>query len=262
MVLDGNSQSFDANGADGAAGTAGGSSASTTGGTGTGPCSPPGLPPLPLLWYPLDGDAKNEGSLGDVYDGVSTDLAWVPGKIGQSAEIGVGWIDLPGTHEVLSSVPALTIALWLRFDFTTNGPPYLSCRSFDEGFHSYHGAYEDMTLTTCAGSGTTGGCGSFDVPDAGWHHILYRYASISPGGVAPLDVYLDGNQVASITTEDGGALFGSGIDDIILGRELGQPVDPSHHHIDDLRVYDRVFSEEEQCTQIVGGSWCDGECQP
>jgi hypothetical protein len=256
VVIDGASQASDTTDTTGAGGAGGASTTNTP----TGPCSPPSSPPLPLLWYPLDGDARNAGSLGDGYDGVATDLVWVSGKSGQSAEIGVGWVAFPGTYQVLLSAPALTIALWLQFDFTSYGPPYMACRSLGEGFESYHGVYQNKTVTTCAGHGATGGCGSFDVPDAGWHHVLYRYASTSPGGYAPLEIYLDGNHAVSITTEDGGVLFGKYVDDLALGDEAGDFYEPTHHHVDELRVYDKVFSEEEQCTQIVGGSWCDGEC--
>jgi hypothetical protein len=229
---------------------------------------------LPLLWYPLDGDVKNAGSLGAAYDGVPTDLVWVPGNIRQGAEVGVGWIDLPGTREVLSGAPVLTIALWLQADFTPYGQPFMSCRSLDDGFDTQYRAHDGgqhgMKIAVCVDSDTPSDttdndptsfkCGYFDVPDAGWHHILYRYVSTGPNNHTSLDIYLDGNHTARWPM--GKVLFGSSVDDITLGR--GHYTDmpgPSHHQLDDVRIYDKVFSEQEQCTQIVGGSWSNGTCQ-
>jgi hypothetical protein len=226
------------------------------------PCPTSPLPrgPLPALWYELEGDAKNTGLLGHEYDAISAGVAWVEGRAGQGAVVGEGYIEIPGSASILSSVPAVTIALWVRAEVSPHvgGEPFLDCRSFSQGFHSYRSYHG---ITTCAGHGATGGCDTFEIEDGCWHHIIYRYASTSAGAVAPLIIYLDGNEVAWVTTESNSALFNGGANDIRLGLHwVGSGWEPAHHLVDDLRVYGTVFPEEEQCTGLVGGTWVDGWC--
>lgn len=233
-----------------------GSSSSGAGGFGTGTCTLPGEGPLPALWYPLDGDATNHGAYGAPYDGVAVDVAWVAGKMGQGAEVGTGWIDLPKSAGLLKSPKGVTIALWVQPDLVEGGQPFLDCRSPESGFHSYHGKTAGTLITTCS----DGGCDSFQLPDTGWHHILYRYSSTEVGGSAPLEIFVDGNYAVTPTTDY--PLFFSQVVDIALGRDhLELDWVPSHHRVDDVRVYEEVFTDAEQCTQIVGGAWCDGTCQ-
>jgi hypothetical protein len=234
--------------------------AATDGGTGACVGAPSTTPVVPLLWYPFDGDATNAGSLGHAYDGQAQGVSWVQGKLGQAAEIGTGWIDLPGTRNVLSSTPTITIAFWLAADFETlGGEPFFDCRSSLAGFQSYHGEYSDTMVTTCAGGGMNSDCGSFDDPLLGFHHVIYRHDATQP--LLGLDLFLDGEPAVAVT-DHAGTYLGAQVNDIWLGKDhAGSGWVSARHHIDDLRVYGTVLTPADQCASIVGGCWDGARCE-
>jgi hypothetical protein len=219
--------------------------------------------PEPLLHYAFDGDAENSGSLGSAYDGHPNALTWAPGKVGKAVGVGFpSWLALPGSAHVLEG-QSRTIAMWIQPDVRILlGAPLFDCRGA-EGFHTYHSAYHEPTLTTCQGDGAYGGgCGTITFAPCDWHHLLYRHEA-SPEGSSSLEIYVDGNLATTVTNADGTDAFGSGQ---MLDVYLGYSHDPSgwsagtRHIVDELVVYDRVFSAEQQCIGILRGQWCGGRC--
>lgn len=222
----------------------------------------PGLAP-PLLDYAFNGDGQNRGTLGAKYDAVVNGASFVAGRHGQAVVVGdPGWVELPGTSELLQSLPALTIALWVKVDWGPLSSPIIDCRSFDEGFHTYHGAYNDTVLTTCFGTGDGdpfGGCRSFSAAPCGWHQLVYRQRSPSD----PVELFYDGVQQATLAADPSYVMFGPSVDDIWLGRDHGgSDWQGGSHRVDDLRVYGQAFSDQDQCTHVFGGRWCGGQCFP
>jgi hypothetical protein len=248
----------------GAGGASGGAfvGASTGAGTGgSGACED--VPPSgaqPLLDYPFDGDAFNRGSLIG-YDGVAIDVSWVDGVRGRAVAMGgVGsGVDMPLTSVELNELSAFTVTLWFREDRVSNDfPRLIDTRGFLRGFHSYHGVTGD-DLVTCWGAGHPdtgpGGCGSFDYVVGAWHHLVYRHAGtgLGDGEGATLELVLDGAPVLTLDNPQREPLLGPDAIDLAVGRD-------SVFQIDDLRVYDRVFSPAEQCSELAGGRWCEGTC--
>lgn len=134
-----------------------------------------------------------------------------------------------------------------------NSPAHRSQWRIDPGFVTHTDARRERASPAS----------SFGIDDHCWHQLIYRYAASSPSGVAPLEIYLDGNKAASITTGSNDTLFATQVNDIQLGlHHVGSGWLRAHHRADDLLVYDRVFSEAEQCTELFGGTWSGGVCTP
>jgi hypothetical protein len=237
------------------------SSGAGTGTGGVGACEE--VPPsgaAPLLDYPFDGDAFNRGSLVG-YDGVAAAVSWVEGVRGRAVAMG-GYgsvVEMPLTSAELNELTAFTIALWFREDRVSNdGGQLIDMRGFLRGFHSYHGVSGDA-LFTCWGAGHPdngpGGCGSFDYPVGVWHALIFRHAGrgLAPGEGAPLELIVDGVPVLTLDNPELEPILGHDAVDLSVGRD-------SIFEIDDLRVYDRVFSPAEQCSELAGGRWCNGTC--
>jgi hypothetical protein len=168
-------------------------------------------------------------------------------------------VQLPGSADVLVSANELTIALWVSPDFTPLGYPVLDCRSFYKGLHTYHGVYSNQVITTCFGAGHpaagAGGCASFDA-ETGWHSLVYRAR-----GTGSVDMFWDGQLVATLFDGSDYDVFSSGTNDIWLGNfQGGSGWGPVAHIVDELRVYDTTFDERDQCVNVVGGRWCAERC--
>ena len=41
---------------------------------------------------------------------------------------------------------------------------------------------------------------------------------------------------------------------------LGSGFGTSHYYVDDLKLYDQVYTQATQCTMIIGGSWTGSSC--
>ena len=227
-----------------------------------GPCSP-----CPILHYSFDGNATNTGELPGIH-GVGSNISYAAGRFGQAVHFGESldsFVTLPGTRDALSDSTDYTIALWFREDLPAKTfTDLLDFRNSDAraggGFEVYHG-FEADKLTTCFSSTGNdqwfgGGCDSFAYSVGSWHHLLFRYdgTSLVPGGGAPLEIYLDGNLVGTVTNTLGYIVFSPNQNqDIVLGAKSG-------FYIDDLRVYDAVFDRETQCVELAGGVWLNDSC--
>lgn len=221
---------------------------------------PTGPEPDPLLlYYTFDGHATNQGSLGSVYDGVSSNVSYVDGMNGQAVkfmEVADSLVRIPYTAGPLSIDSTYTIGFWFKEDAVLLKATVLDFRGGLGGCETYHGASGTALFTCCSSSGT-GDCGSFPYTAGGWHHLIYRYAGTSPlaGGGADLQLYLDNEPVQTISITNGDTIFNAlQLPDFWLG--LGRTSsDPGNFQIDELKIFNQVFSVQEQCTEVIGGSW-------
>jgi hypothetical protein len=94
---------------------------------------------------------------------------------------------------------------------------------------------------------------SIDFDARRWRHLLYRYAG--PGSA--FEIYVDGALAATAPAEDPSFdLFDDAVTDLFIGYDTEWPGGAnSQIEIDELRVYDVVLGEADQCTRIIGGSW-------
>ena len=221
----------------------------------------------PILHYPFDGSAVNVGTLGASYDGLVTNATFAPGgKVGEAVVFegsAASFVLLPNTRIPLSAGSSYTIALWFNAKTTSDRTSLGTLLDFrltgnDGGGIVCFGEDPQVAkLSACYSASPSGAdCGSFDFVEGDWHHLILRYAATStqPGGGAPLEIYRDGMLVDTAPNATGAVIFSAGQDqNMVLGAG-------SDFIVDDLKIYDSVFSEAEQCSWIIGGSWT-GSCQ-
>jgi hypothetical protein len=218
----------------------------------------------PILWYKFDGNANNSGSLGATYNGNASSVTYVSGKVGQGVQFGStssSYITIPNSATPLSSWYTYTIGVWFYEASTLNWAYLWDFRTASGGCESYHGVNPSIT-TCCSGSSGSVGCRSFTPTVATWHHLILRYAgtSTSPGGGAPLQLYLDGTLVNTIPNASGNVIFSSSqLTNLVIGLDAALS-EATNFILDELKVYNQVFTEAEQCTIVIGGTWGGSSC--
>jgi hypothetical protein len=211
----------------------------------------------PLLHYRFSSNLVNSGALAGIPAGTSTNAAFVMGKVGQAIKFdgsaGTKAV-LGGTRDVLTKDYKWTIGFWYKVDAHQDDARLIDFRGEQHGWHSYDALATGSNIYTCSGPATDAACTNFTQGPAGvWRHLLYRYDASSASGLATIDIYLDGVYRASVPAPASVPRIGPTLTDIVLG--LG-----SAYYIDELRVYNRVFSVGEQCTVIIGGTWTGSSC--
>ena len=213
----------------------------------------------PILWYRFEGDATNAGSLSG-YAMTLNDATYDVGKFGQALSFGTtGYASVAGMKGVLGALPQVTIGFWIY-------ESVLSVRSYwDVGNRStapYGGVtFYEMAPDTavCVANASepfvTGSCPFFQAPAAGaWHHWIISYSGTGTGQGGPVNIYLD--DVSQLTVSDdppNNPIFNSGISDTLYIGGNGALMD-------DLRIYDHVFTPAEQCARIIDGAWNGSSC--
>lgn len=217
------------------------------------------LTDTPLLHYSFDGDALNRGAFTG-YHGTAGTVTYPAGKFSQAIEFDgtdATGVVLAESRLLLGADFEWTIAFWFREDVLKTDSRLLAMRGIGEGlggWETYHGA-SSATLTTCS----DGGCMSITTPATGvWHHLLMRYDGESATVGAPVDFYLDGAYVGSIANEARIPMT-AGMRDLAFGRDpfYGHP---SLFHVDEVKVFNAVFTPAEQCTRAIGGTWTGTQC--
>ena len=85
---------------------------------------------------------------------------------------------------------------------------------------------------------------------------MFRYegTSTSSGGGAPVQIYLDNVLMTTLANPTNAVVFSNGqLTNWVIGTN-------TNFYIDDLKVYNQVFTEAEQCTIVIGGTWGGSSC--
>ena len=92
----------------------------------------------------------------------------------------------------------------------------------------------------------------FNAPAVGrWHNVIIRYAGTSTpsrGAAQWVEVYYDGHRDMGIGNNSNDPVFNPGISDILYIGTGGVA-------LDDVRIYNTVFTTADQCTEVIGGTW-------
>lgn len=259
----GNADAAGSGGSSGSGGAAGTGGTSGSGGAaGTGGATAVG--PTPLLQWALDGDGTNTGTVAGYALGLNA-VTFVAGKYGQAAQFGVGGYGVVtgSARAVLGSYAQYTISLWVNatslpasnalFDFINRTTaPYGGIQL------SYSSATQFMMCVASTTNNYLGGsCSAFSAPAAAaWHHVILRYAGTGTGAGqgAGVDVYEDDVLVKSVSNDaSNNPVFNQAISDTLY-------IGTGGISLDDVRVYNAVFSVANQCTQIIGGTWTGSSC--
>lgn len=210
-----------------------------------------------ILRYSFEGNVNNTGALTG-FNGTATNVTYVPGKFGQAIKFdgtaGTG-ASLTGTRAVFATGSKWTISLWYREDVLRPSSHLWSFRGGTMGWETYHGVFTDG-ITSCS----NGGCATFLTPASSvWHNITYRYDGVSSTVGAQVEIYVDGVLATAIANPTLLPLVGTDVVDIKLGSHPSGAF-PSVFYVDEFRVYDSVFTPQQQCTTVIGGTWNGISC--
>jgi hypothetical protein len=204
-----------------------------------------------ILRYQFENNLDNSGLLSG-FAGVGGGFDFVAGRSGTAIKFNhtaASNVRFPETRTVFGRGQRWTISVWFREDVLQERVSLWTFRSFVRGWETYHGASTDR-ITTCS----QGGCFSFVAPAAGaWHNVSYIYNGASSTTGAPVNIFVDGNLQGGIENPGSLPLVDGSVADLQLGQQ-NSFYGPSQFYVDEVRVYDHIFSPEELCTIVLGGS--------
>jgi hypothetical protein len=203
-------------------------------------CSLPG--------YPLEAPA------GIVFD---------IGKLAKAAQFDNGqYAVVKGMLGVLGTYAKVTISFWLKQPGTLNSVSILDCNNRMTAPYGgiqlgLSGSQSSMCVSSTTAQFLGGNCAGFALPSpTEWHHWIIRYegtaVAASLGG--PTTVWIDGALVHTRANDGSNdPVFSPAITDALY---LGTP----GTQLDDVRIYDQVFTPAEQCTFLIGGTVAGTTC--
>jgi Divergent InlB B-repeat domain len=221
--------------------------------------------PTPLLYYTLDTSGAQTGSVAGYPLTLSGNVTFGTGKISGAALFGPGSYGLVqgSARAVLGAYPQYTISFWINATAPSTTNAFLDFNN--RGTAPYGGlqfSYLSPTLfSLCASTTTnsylTGSCPVFAAPATGaWHNVIIRYAGTGTGAGqgAPVQVYEDDVLTTTIANDAANnPVFNPGISDTLFIGTTGMS-------LDDVRIYNSTFSQGDQCTVIIGGTWTGSAC--
>jgi hypothetical protein len=209
----------------------------------------PGL----ILHYPFDASLKNASKLGPRFDGDGGGYDFVAGRRNEAILFAEGEVKIPQTYELLSNDLDYTIAMWvaeaapqvdLEYRFLFN------FRSEVGGLMSFRWNSKDYELRTgyAAHDGSTNANNTGFYLGEGWKHIIYEHNG-SPGKGGDTIIYVNGTQASVLINQTSGVVFNKNqLESLLIGSN-------SRFIIDELRFYNRLYTNQEKCEQIIGGTW-------
>jgi hypothetical protein len=223
--------------------------------------------PMPILHWTLDADGTNSGSASGYALTFNGSVSFVTGKVGNGAaqfNSGSYGVVQGSARAVLSTSAQYTIGFWINASSSPNTAN--SFFDFNNRTTAPYGgiqlAYFTVTQFSLCVATTTdpylgGSCAVINAPAANaWHHVIMRYAGTGTGAGqgAGVDVYIDDVLVHTTANDSSNdPVFSQGISDTLSIGTGGIT-------LDDVRVYNSVFTVANQCTQIVGGTWSGSTC--
>lgn len=219
--------------------------------------------PTPVLYWSLDNTANNSGALLGYALTTPAGVGYAPGKFGMAAAFGGGqYAYVDGMHASLTTYAKVTIGFWMKEPGNVPGQAFFDCNN--RSTSPYGGVQLGLTSTSVAACVSTttnsylsGGCNGFTAPSANaWHHWLLRYdgAGTGTGQGAPLEIYVDGVLVHTRANDAANnPVWNPGAPDRLY---LGVP----NAQLDDVRIYNQVFSPADQCQFVIRGTWTGATC--
>jgi hypothetical protein len=222
--------------------------------------------PTPVMYWTMEGNVNNSGSLSGYTLSTPAGISYVAGKFGQAANYAVGqYAFTTGARTSLGTYADVTIGMWMKEPGNVQGTAFLDCNN--RGTAPYGGIQMGLTSTavsvcvsTTTNSYLSGGCNGFTAPSANtWHHWLVRYdgtgTGTGQGGVT--EIYIDDVLVHTRANDtNNNPVFSAGISDRFFVGGAGNT------QVDDVRVYNQVFTRAEQCTYVMRGTWTGTACTP
>ncbi len=205
-----------------------------------------------ILYYELDKTSKNTSPLGAVHDGTGVNVSYPTGYIREAIEFkgtATSYAKLADTSIPMSNDDAYTVSLWVAEAKPQTDTPQRFLFSFESsggGISAYrkNSLKNELFMTLTTENGKQNGATIQFTPEK-FTNLIFEY----PGLGKDLTVYQNDVKVATIRNPDGSNVFGKGqLSSMLLGQN-------SFFVIDDLRVYNTVYSSATKCTAILGGTW-------
>jgi hypothetical protein len=220
--------------------------------------------PSPVLHWTMDGNVNNSGALTGYSLVTPASVGYGTGKFGQAAAFGAGQYSyVDGMRVSLDTYAKVTIGFWMREPGNVQGSSFLDCNN--RATAPYGGVQLGLTGTSvsvCVSTTTSsflgGSCNGFTAPSANvWHHWIVRYsgAGTSAGQGGPTEIFVDNVLVHTRANDaNNNPVFNTtGTPDRLY---IGVP----NASVDDVRIYNQVFSLADQCTYVVRGTWTGSSC--
>jgi hypothetical protein len=220
--------------------------------------------PMPVLYWSMDNNVSNTGTLPGYALTTPAGVGYGTGKFGQAAAFAGGQYSyVDGMHASLDTYAKITIGFWMLEPGNVAGSSFLDCNNRSTA--PYGGVQLGLTnasvslcVSTTSNSYLSGGCNGFTAPSANtWHHWILRYdgtgTGTGQGGVT--QIYVDDVLVHTRANDSANnpVFTPTGAPDRLY---LGVP----NASLDDVRVYNQVFTPAEQCTYVIRGTWNGASC--
>lgn len=205
-----------------------------------------------ILYYKLDGSAKNASPLGAVHDGTESSVGYTTGYIGKAALFQGGsssYIKLADTATPMSNDDAYTISLWVdEYKPQTDTQQRFLFNFFGSagGIEVYrqNSLKNELYIAIKTETGKTNST-SFQFAPLKFTNLIFEY----PGLGKDITVYQNDVKVATVRNPDGKNVFAAKqLSSMLLGQN-------SLFIIDDVRVYNTTYNSAVKCTDILGGTW-------
>ncbi len=204
----------------------------------------------PLLRYAFDGNPNNSGAIANTpvdFNGTGSNVTYTSGKFGvgvRFASSSSSYVMLP-TKTLTDTGHPFTVSVWWFEQSVVNSSTLINFGA-QYALESYHGAGGGPYLTSCV---TSVACGSFPYDVGQWNNLIYRYA----GAGSNVDLYLNGVKQVTLTGVPG---------DLFAGFANATVGTSSNMFVDEIRLYDQVFTDAVQCTRVLGGTYSGTTCTP
>lgn len=223
--------------------------------------------PMPVIYWAMDGNVNNSGTLTGYSLTTPAGISYVPGKFGMAANFAIGqYAYTDGVRASLGGYADVTIGMWMKEPGNVQGTAFLDC--INRQTAPYGGVQMGLTsssvsvcVSTTSSSLLTGNCNGFTAPSPNvWHHWLVRYdgTGTGTGQGGATEFYIDDVLVLTRANDSSNnpVFSPTGISDRFYPGGAGNT------QVDDVRVYNQVFSREDQCTYVMRGTWTGSACTP
>lgn len=219
--------------------------------------------PRPQLAWEGENNVNNTGTLTGYTLTTPAGVSYVAGKFGQAMMLASGqYTYVDGIRAPLSGYADVTIGWWMRESGATQGQAVIDCNNRSTApYGGIQLGLSSSSVSVCVSSTSSsylgGSCLGFTAPSANtWHHWTIRYdgSGTGTGQGGPVQIYVD-NVLVHTRPNDGSnnPVFSNGITDRLY-------IGAFNMALDDVKIYNQVFSLADQCTYVVRGTWTGSSC--
>jgi hypothetical protein len=226
--------------------------------------APPG--PTPMLYWAMDGNVNNTGALSGYTLQTPAGISYATGKFGMAASYSsTQYSFTDGGRTTLGTYADVTIGFWMRAPTGLTGSVFFDNNNRSTAPYggiqlALNGSLINMCAATTSSSYLGGSCLGFNSASGDvWHHYIVRYdgTGTGTGQGGPVEVYID-DVLVHTRANDGNnnPVFNS------TGMVDRMTMYASGGLLDDVRIYNQVFTRAEQCTYVMRGTWTGSACTP